>query len=108
MAAKKQTASKVPNFKTEDPQKKRSREILFGGFFILVGVLLIVAFLSYFFNWKIDQSNLSQLGDRTIESQNILSKLGAEISHWMIYEGVGIASFIIAYLILISGLFLFF
>ncbi|MGB1449761.1 MAG: DNA translocase FtsK 4TM domain-containing protein, partial [Flavobacteriaceae bacterium] len=108
MAAKKQSASKVPNFKTEDPQKKRSREILFGGFFILVGVLFIVAFLSYFFHWKIDQSNLSQLGDRTVQSKNILSKLGAEISHWMIYEGFGIASFIIAYLILISGLFLFF
>ena len=108
MAAKKKTAPKVPKFKTEDPQKKRSREILFGGFFILSGVLLIIAFSSYFFSWKVDQSNLSQLANRSVESSNLLSKLGAEISHLMIYEGVGIASYIFAYLILSSGLFLFF
>ena len=108
MLAKKKTAPKVPKFKTEDPQKKRSREILFGGFFILTGVLLIIAFSSYFFSWKVDQSNLSQLANRSVESSNLLSKLGAEISHLMIYEGVGIAAYIFAYLILSSGLFLFF
>ncbi len=108
MAAKKKTAPKVPKFKTDDPQKKRSREILFGGFLILVGLLFIVAFSSYFFTWKVDQSNLSQLADRTIESRNLLSKLGAEISHLFIFEGVGISAFILAYLILTSGLFLFF
>jgi len=108
MAAKKKSAPKVPKFKTEDPQKKRSREILFGGFLILTGVLLIIAFSSYFFSWKVDQSNLSQLANRSIETKNLLSKLGAEISHLMIYEGVGIAAYIFAYLILSSGLFLFF
>ncbi|MCH1417192.1 MAG: DNA translocase FtsK [Flavobacteriaceae bacterium] len=108
MAAKKKTAPKVPKFKTEDSQKKRSREILFGGFLVLTGVLLIIAFSSYFFSWKVDQSNLSQLANRSIESSNLLSKLGAEISHLMIYEGVGIAAYIFAYLILSSGLFLFF
>ena len=108
MAAKKKTAPKVPKFKTDDPQKKRSREILFGGFLILMGLLFIVAFSSYFFTWKVDQSNLSQLADRTVESSNLLSKLGAEISHLFIFEGVGISAFILAYLILTSGLFLFF
>lgn len=108
MLAKKKTAPKVPKFKTEDPQMKRSREILFGGFFILTGVLLIIAFSSYFFSWKVDQSILSQLANRSVESSNLLSKLGAEISHLMIYEGVGIAAYIFAYLILSSGLFLFF
>ncbi len=104
MAAK----PKVPKFKTEDPQKQRSREILFGGFLVLLGVLLFVAFSSYFFSWKVDQSNLSSLGDRSVESTNLLRKLGAEISHFFIYEGVGIAAFILAYLLLMSGLFYFF
>jgi S-DNA-T family DNA segregation ATPase FtsK/SpoIIIE len=108
MAAKKKTAPKVPKFKKDDPQKKRSREILFGGFLILMGLLFIVAFSSYFFTWKVDQSNLSQLANRTVESSNLLSKLGAEISHLFIFEGVGISAFILAYLILTSGLFLFF
>ena len=104
MAAK----PKVPKFKTQDPQKQRSREILFGGFLVLLGVLLFVAFSSYFFSWKVDQSNLSTLGDRSVESTNLLRKLGAEISHFFIYEGVGIAAFIFAYLLLMSGLFYFF
>jgi len=104
MAAK----PKVPKFKTQDPQKQRSREILFGGFLVLLGVLLFVAFSSYFFSWKVDQSNLSSLGDRSVESTNLLRKLGAEISHFFIYEGVGIAAFILAYLLLMSGLFYFF
>jgi len=104
MAAK----PKVPKFKTQDPQKQRSREILFGGFLVLLGVLLFVAFSSYFFSWKVDQSNLSSLSDRNVESSNLLRKLGAEISHFFIYEGVGIAAFILAYLLLMSGLFYFF
>ena len=104
MAAK----PKVPKFKTQDPQKQRSREILFGGFLVLLGVLLFVAFSSYFFSWKVDQSNLSSLGYRSVESTNLLRKLGAEISHFFIYEGVGIAAFILAYLLLMSGLFYFF
>ena len=104
MAAK----PKVPKFKTQDPQKQRSREILFGGFLVLLGVLLFVAFSSYFFSWKVDQSNLSSLGDRSVGSTNLLRKLGAEISHFFIYEGVGIAAFIFAYLLLMSGLFYFF
>ena len=104
MAAK----PKVPKFNSPDPQKQRSREILFGGFMVLLGVLLFVAFSSYFFSWKVDQSNLSSLSDRSVESTNLLRKLGAEISHFFIYEGVGIAAFIFAYLLLMSGLFYFF
>jgi S-DNA-T family DNA segregation ATPase FtsK/SpoIIIE len=108
MTAKKTTSPKVPKFKTDDPQKKRSREILFGGFLILTSLLLIVAFTSYFFSWKIDQSELNTLGDRSVQSANLLRKLGAQLSHFFIYNGIGIASYILTYLILISGMFLFF
>ena len=108
MSAKKTTSPKVPNFKTNDPKKKRSREILFGGFLILLSLLLIVAFTSYFFSWKIDQSELNMLGDRSIKSTNLLSKTGAQLGHFFIYSGIGIASYIFTYLLLISGMFLFF
>ncbi len=108
MAVKKPTSPKVPKFKKADPQKKRSREILFGGFLILVSLLLMVAFTSYFFSWKIDQSELNTLADRSTESVNLLRKLGAQVSHFFIYNGIGIASYIFSYLLLISGMFLFF
>lgn len=108
MPRKKATSPKVPKFKNLDPQKKRSREILLGGFLILLALLLTIAFSSYFYSWKIDQSELQTFGDRSVKHVNALRKLGAEISHLFIYKGVGIGSFIFSYLLLISGLFLFF
>ena len=104
--AKKQP--KVPTFKASDPQKRRSREVLVGAFLSLSALLLFVAFISYFFTWQTDQSTLGLMTQREVMAQNALSKIGAEISHFFIYEGVGIAAFIFAYLVLLSGLFLFF
>ena len=106
--AKKKSSPKIPKFDEGTPQKKRSREILFGGFLLLLAVVLTVAFCSYFFTWKIDQSQLNQLNDRSIESANILRKIGAEVSHLFLYKGVGIAAFIFTYLLAMSGLTLFF
>ena len=94
--------------KQDNPQKKRSREILFGGFLILISLLLFISFTSYFLTWKVDQSTLGNITDRSIENANALRKIGAEISHLFIYKGVGVSAYIIAYLLLISGLFLFF
>ena len=105
---KKQTRPKTPSFKTTDPQKKRSRQILLGAFLILSAILLFIAFTSYFFSWKADQSSLHTLADRTVESTNILRKIGADVSHFFIYQLFGIASYIVTYLMLTTGLFLFF
>ena len=105
---KKQTRPKTPSFKTTDPQKKRSRQILLGAFLILSAILLFIAFTSYFFSWKADQSSLHTLADRTVESTNILRKIGADVSHFFIYQLFGVASYIVTYLMLTTGLFLFF
>lgn len=99
---------KTPSFSNEKNQKKRSREILIGGFFILTSLLLFVALVSYFFTWKIDQSDLNDFANRAVSNRNTLSKVGAVVSHFFIYKGMGIASFIFVYLVLTSGLFLFF
>ena len=108
MTAKKNSGPKLPKFKSVDSRSKRSREIIFGGFLVLVAIVLFVAFSSYFFTWKIDQSHLNSITDRSIENVNVLRKLGAQISHFFIYQSIGIASYIIAYLLLLTGLFLFF
>ena len=56
-----------------------------------------------------DYSSLNSFFDRSVEVQNILSKTGLfSISHLFIYHGVGLASFIIIYLLIISGFKLFF
>ena len=88
--------------------KKRSREILFGSFLIIMSFLLFVSLLSYFFTWEHDQSNTNHILDRTIGSKNVLKKIGAEISHIFIYKGFGASSIIFALLLSITGLSLFF
>ena len=88
--------------------KKRSREILFGSFLIITSFLLFVSFSSYFFTWEYDQSNINKILDRTINSENLLKKIGAEISHIFVYEGFGASSLIFSLLLFVTGLSLFF
>ena len=101
MTKKKQT-------KKTDPKIKRQRQVLFGGALLILALLLVIAFISYLFTWKVDFSTLNSLTDRTVIAQNILNKLGAIISHFIIYEGVGMGAFIFPYLIGLSGYKLFF
>ena len=88
--------------------KKRSREILFGSFLIIISFLLFVSLSSYFFTWEYDQSNINKILDRTINSENLLKKIGAEISHIFVYEGFGASSLIFSLLLFVTGLSLFF
>ena len=88
--------------------KKRSREILFGSFLIIISFLLFISISSYFYTWEYDQSNINKILDRNIDSKNILKKTGAEISHIFVYEGFGASSLIFSLLLCISGLSLFF
>jgi len=94
--------------KKTDLKIKRQRQVLFGGALLLLALLLIIAFVSYLFTWKVDFSTLNSITDRTVIAQNILNKLGALISHFFIYDGVGMGAFIFPYLIGISGYKLFF
>ena len=88
--------------------KKRSREILFGSFLIIISFLLFVSLSSYFFTWEYDQSNINKILDRTINSENLLKKTGAEISHIFVYKGFGASSLIFSLLLFVTGLSLFF
>ena len=93
---------------SSNPKIKRQRQVIIGGGLILVSFLLFISFVSYLTNWKEDYSSLNSFFDRSVEVQNILSKTGLFISHLFIYHGVGLASFIIIYLLIISGFKLFF
>ena len=108
MTAKKSNSPRVPIFFFFLEENKRTRVILFGGFLILSSILLFIAFTSYFFSWEQDQSTLNALGDRSVQSSNILSKLGAAISHFFIFKLFGLAAYIIVYLLSITGFIFFF
>ena len=91
-----------PSF-TLSPKNK----IILGSFLFLFGLGLLIAFISFLFNWQADQSVLGQLGDREVKTQNLLNKFGAGISNFFIYKGFGIAAFTLAILIITSGIYYF-
>ncbi len=91
-----------------NPKIKRQRQVIFGGALLLISLLLFISFVSYLINWKEDYSSLGSFFDRSVDVQNILSKTGLFVSHLLIYRGVGLASFILTYLLSFTGFILFF
>lgn len=83
----------------------RQTHTVFGLFLMLFSLFLVIAFFSFFFSWQADQSTLTQFADKTIETKNLLGKVGAKLSHFFIYDGFGLAAFIIPMLLFISGLY---
>ena len=99
---------KQPRFNKPSLTLSPKNKIILGSFLFLFGLALLIAFVSFLFNWQADQSVLSQLGDREVKTQNLLNKFGAGISNFFIYEGFGIASFALAVLTITSGIYFFF
>ena len=75
-----------------------------GSFLVISGILLFIALLSYFFTGESDQTVLGDFTNRSIDTNNWLSKVGAWISHLLIYKGFGVTSFIVSGLLLLSGI----
>ncbi|GAB7256352.1 DNA translocase FtsK [Polaribacter sp. OB-PA-B3] len=84
--------------------KTKQAQTILGFFLISFSVFLCIAFISFFFNWQEDQSTLDQLTNRSVKSNNLLGKIGANLSHFFIYKGFGIASFIIVIQLFLTGL----
>lgn len=84
--------------------KKRQRLVLFGAFLVLASLLLFIAMISYFSTWQEDFSTLENFNNPSVESANVLKKLGAFISHFLVYKLFGFGAFIFAYLLLNTGL----
>jgi len=104
---------KLSTNKTTDQQEKktsifsylktRQSKTLFSIFLILFSVFLCIAFISFFFNWQDDQSSLNYLTDKAVKSKNLLGKIGANLSNFFIYEGFGLAAFIIPFQVFLTG-----
>lgn len=109
--AKKKTSAKTTNKKTTTKTKKpnftlsNQQKLVFGSLLLIVGILLFIAFLSFFFTGKADQSVISEFSSRDIHAENWLNKVGAWVSDLFIYKGFGIASFIFSGLIFVSGIY---
>ena len=83
-----------------------------GSIFFLIGLLFFVAFTSYLFTWEQDQDKVFREGaslllgtDTKVENQ--MGTFGAFLSHFFIYKGFGIASYLICTFFFIVGINLF-
>ncbi|AXT19809.1 DNA translocase FtsK [Flavobacteriaceae bacterium AU392] len=82
------------------------QKLVFGSLLLILGILFFLAFLSFLFTGKVDQSTLTEFTSRDVKVENWLSKTGAWISNFFIYRGFGVASFIFSGLIFLSGVYL--
>jgi S-DNA-T family DNA segregation ATPase FtsK/SpoIIIE len=111
MAKKKTNIEEVPKEIEEKTSvfsfiKTRQTKTILSIFLILFSIFLCIAFISFFFNWQEDQSTLNYLTDKTVKSNNLLGKIGANLSHFFVFEGFGLAAFIISYQVFLSGFYI--
>lgn len=84
-----------------------------GSICLLLALLLFIAFTSYLFTWDEDQDKVFSEGYRLLlgtdtKVANLMGTFGAFISHFFIYKGFGIASYLICSLFFVAGVNLFF
>mgnify|MGYP005992784513 FL=1 len=102
----KQKTEKKPRFqKLKAFLNNRQTHTVFGLFLVIFSIFLVIAFFSFFFSWQADQSTLTQFTDKTVETKNMLGKIGAKLSHFFVYDGFGIAAFVVPILLFVSGLY---
>ena len=111
-----EAAEAMPKFRLNDDRTVK----IIGLFFLIVSLYFMVAFTSYLFTWKDDQSyvmdanggwsnlwktqaELTNIGLSQPVVENWLGKFGALLSHQFIYEWFGIASFIFIGVFFIVG-----
>jgi S-DNA-T family DNA segregation ATPase FtsK/SpoIIIE len=78
-----------------------------GFVFLFFSFFLLISFISYFFTWENDQSEITKgisLLARNANIHNLLGVLGALISHFFIYKGFGVASLLICTFFFVVGI----
>lgn len=97
---KRNTAVQVP----EQSRILSKPRIFFGILFIVTAVVMALSFASYLKNWKADQSQAGTMLDKTVKSSNIFGKVGDWLGKIFIFDSIGVAAFLVAFLIFVFGL----
>ncbi|KUY29849.1 FtsK/SpoIIIE family DNA translocase [Elizabethkingia ursingii] len=77
--------------------------IISGVTFIFLSIVLTLSFISYLMKWKADQSQAGTMLDKSIKSSNVFGKIGDWLGNFFIFESIGIAGFIVAFLLFVFG-----
>ena len=86
----------------------KQQKIIWGAFLFVLGIALFLSFISYFVSLESDHSIIGDFTTRDNHPQNWLNTFGANIGDLFVYNGFGIASLIIAFLIILTGVYYFF
>ena len=89
---------KITAFLTDERFKMTLALLLTG-----MGILMLIAFVSYFFTWKSDQSFESSQLLSNVTVENWAGKIGARIANGLVYKGFGVASFFIPLVLIVMG-----
>lgn len=86
---------------------ERTYKIL-GATFLLVGFFLFISFASYLFTWQDDQDKVINFGvhifsTTDVKVSNLFGVLGAYTAHNLIYNGFGLASFLLCTTFFVVG-----
>lgn len=85
------------------PKTLSKPRIFFGLLFIITSVIFTISFGSYLINWQANQSQTGAMLDRNVESSNLIGKLGDWLGNIFIFDSIGIAAFIVAFLLFMIG-----
>ncbi len=103
------TAEKQPDIRVKEVVKDERTQKILGAVFLLVAVFLFIAFTSYCFTWKDDQDKVQQHGGKflfadNITVSNLLGRLGAWVGHLFMYQGFGLAAFLLCTTFFVLGI----
>ena len=98
---KKKPATEQPDSQTPPtPSRRRQVRMAIGLLFLIGGAFTTLAIVSYFFTWKADQDLLMRAGGvknfvlhgKDAVVANWCGRLGAALSHMLVFRGAGLAS----------------
>ena len=87
----------------EESKTLSKPRIFFGLLFLFLSVVFALSFASYLLNWKANQSQTGAMLDKSIKSSNIFGKVGDWLGNIFIFDSIGIAAFIVAFLMMVLG-----
>lgn len=104
---------KEVNIEVKQLLKDERTHKIAGSIFILFSILFFIAFTSYLFTWDEDQDKVFINGYKLLigtdeHIANLMGSFGAYLSHFFIYKGFGIASYLICTFFFVIGINLFF
>ena len=97
------TENKLSNsiFKTS-----RGQKFIVGVLFVIIAIILLLSFISYYISGNNDQSQITELANRDIVVENWLGKIGAWLSDVFLHKGFGVASFLFVKIFFLFGAYL--